>query len=90
MFQKFRVSKNSMAKRGVSRFFVKNFLSHSAEKFRRGNHLCFRKVWVSKKFIFIPKMGISRFSIENFCLTVPKIFVGASFSASLIPGIEKC
>ena len=37
----------------------------------------------------MPKRGISRFSIENFCLTVPKIFVGESFIVALISGIEK-
>ena len=37
----------------MSRFFVQNILSHSAEKFRRGPHsvLCFRKVPVAKKFM---------------------------------------
>ena len=41
-FTKFLVSKKFMERRGggVSRFFVKNFLSHSAEKFRRGTLLC--------------------------------------------------
>ena len=48
---------------GVSRFSVKNFLSRSAAKFRRGTRLCFRKFRVSKNFM--PKRGISRFSIEN-------------------------
>ena len=32
----------------VSRFFVQKFLSHSAEKLRRGTLLCFRKFLVSK------------------------------------------
>ena len=49
--------------RGVSRFSVDNFWSHSAENFRRGTRLCFRKFRVSKNFM--PKRGISRFSIEN-------------------------
>ena len=64
MFQKFRVSKNSMAKKGVSRFFVKIFLSHSAEKFRRGTHLCFRNFRVSKDFMF--QRVVSRFFVKNF------------------------
>ena len=32
---------------------------------------------------------MSQFFVEIFCLTVPKIFVGESFSVSLISGIEK-
>ena len=31
-----RVSKNFMLQRVISRFSLKNFLSHSAEKYRRG------------------------------------------------------
>ena len=42
---------------------VEKFSSHSAEKFRRGTRLCFRKFRVSKNFM--PKRGISLFSIEN-------------------------
>ena len=33
--------------------------------------------------------GVSRYSFENFCLTVPKFFVGQSFTVALISGIEK-
>ena len=44
------------------KIFVKIVLSHSAENFRRETLLCFRKLRVSKNFI--PKLGISRFSIE--------------------------
>ena len=47
----------------VPLFSVEKFLSHSAEKFRRGPQLCFRKFWVSKNFMH--KRGISRFSVEN-------------------------
>ena len=32
---------------------------------------------------------VSGFSFENFCLTVPKKFVGEPFSVSLISGFEK-
>ena len=32
---------------------------------------------------------MSRFSVEIFCLTVPKNAVGETFSLSLISGIEK-
>ena len=33
--------------------------------------------------------GLSRFSVENFCLTVLKIFAGQHFRVSQISGIEK-
>ena len=33
--------------------------------------------------------GVSRFSFEFFCLTVPKNSVGEPFSVSLISGVEK-
>ena len=36
--------------RGVSRFSVENFLSHSTEKFRWGTLLCFERILVSKIF----------------------------------------
>ena len=35
------------------------------------------------------KRVMSLFSVEIFCLTVPKNFVGEPFSVSLISGIEK-
>ena len=33
--------------------------------------------------------GKSRFSVKNFCLTVPETSIGESFSVSLISAIEK-
>ena len=53
----------------VSQYSVEKFLSHSAEKFRRGTLLCFTKIPVSKKFM--DKKGgrrkvVSQFSVENF------------------------
>ena len=48
-FRKFTVAKKFMDKRGgggVSRFSFEIFLSHNAEKFRRGTFLC----CVSEKF----------------------------------------
>ena len=39
-FRKFRVSKNFMPKRGISRFSVENLLSRSTEKLRKGTLLC--------------------------------------------------
>ena len=52
------------AREGIAQFFVKNFLSHTAEKIRRGTLRCFRKFLVSKNFIH--KKGISRLSVGNF------------------------
>ena len=48
----------------ISRFFVENFLSHSAAKFRGGTVQCFRKFWVSKNFMH--KKGLSLISVEFF------------------------
>ena len=53
----------------VSRFSIEKFSSHSAEKFRRGALLCFRKFLLSKNVR--DKRGgggegVSRFSVENF------------------------
>ena len=41
-----------------------NFLSHKAEKFRRGSSLCFTEFLVSKKFM--EKEGGPRFPVEYF------------------------
>ena len=44
-------------------FFVHTVFYQTTETFRKGNLLCSRKFWVSKKFI--PKSGISGFNIEK-------------------------
>ena len=52
--------------------------------------LCFRKIPVAKQFM--DKRGggeYRKLPSECFCLTVPKNFMGESFSVSLIAGIEK-
>ena len=61
---------------GVSRFSVENFLSHSAENLRRES---------------VGEEGgeYQDFLSKIFCLTVPKIFVGESFTVALISGSEK-
>ena len=63
---------------GVSRFSVKNFLSHSAEKVRRGTLLCFTKFMVSKKFMDRRgggRRGVgSRFSVEKFLSHSAEVF----------------
>ena len=75
--------------RRVSRFSVEKFLSHGAEKFRRGTLLCFRKFLVPKNVRDKRGGGYHDFLSKLFCLTVPKKFVGEPFRASLISGIEK-
>ena len=60
----------------VSRLFVQIFLSHY-RKNSFGTLRCFRKFRESKNFIY--KKGISLFSVEFFCHTVPIKFVGEPF-----------
>ena len=64
-FRKFPVAKTFMDKRGggVSRFSVENFLSHSAEKFRRGILYCCINFGCRK---ILEERGVSRFYVENF------------------------
>ena len=75
----------------VSRFSVEKFLSHSAEKFRRGSLLCFRKFLVSKNVRDKRERagGYQDFPSKTFCLTLPFIVV-EPFIVSLISSIEKC
>ena len=52
--------------------------------------LCFRKILLAKKFMEEKwGGGVSKNSVENFCLKVPKNFGGESFSLSIISGIER-
>ena len=80
MFQKIsKKSKNVKNKRSVEyHVFLSKLLYHSTESQRRGTLVCSRNFRVSKNFV--PRRGIYRFSTEkNFCLTVPKAFVGEPF-----------
>ena len=77
-----------MLQRVMSRFSVENFLSHSAEKFRKGILYCVTNAGI-KKF-FASEGYVTIFRRQVFCLTVPINFVGEPFSVSLISGIEKC
>ena len=54
-----------MHKRGMPRFSVENFFSHSTGKLRRGTILCFRIFLVSNNFMD-KRGGLSRFSVRNF------------------------
>ena len=87
MFQKFLLSKRFLWirvgwKEGASRFSIKNLLSHSTEKPRRGTPLCFRKLLVSKIVREKKGGGYRDFPLKLFCLTVPKRFVEEPFAVS--------
>ena len=81
-FRKVLVSKTSMPKRGSGNTtFGRYFIVSQYRNFSlRRNLLCFRKFRVSKKFML--KTGISLFSVDFFCLTVPKRFVEEHFCVS--------
>ena len=89
-FRKIPVAKKFMDKMGAEyqEFAWKKFLSHSAENFRRGILYCCINFGYRKS---LDKRGggVSRYSVENFCLTVPKNFVGESFTLALFSGIGK-
>ena len=65
---------------GVSRFSVENFLSHSAENFRRGILYCCNNFGYRKSF----DKGRGSITIfrRSFCLTVPEYFIGEHFGVS--------
>ena len=72
---------------GVPKFSVENFLSHSAENFRRGMLYCCINFGNRKS---LEKRGeYQEFPSKIFGLTVPKIFVGESFTVALISVSEK-
>ena len=74
---------------GVPGFPVENFLSHSAEKIRRGTLLCFTVFLVSKTFLEKRGLGeYQEFPSKCFCLTLPKNFVGEPNSVSLFLDID--
>ena len=77
-FRKFPVAKKFMDKKGgISRFSVENFLSHSAENFRRRILYCCIDLGYRKSLD--KKWGggeYQDFLLKIFCLTVPKISVG--------------
>ena len=58
VFHFFRVLKNFIHKRGISRFCVEDFLFLTTEKFLSGTLLCFRNFLVWKKFRD-KKVGVS-------------------------------
>ena len=74
---------------GVSRFSVENFLSHSAENFRRGILYCCNNFGYRKSLDERGGGEYQDFPSKTFCLTVPKISVGESFTVAIISAIEK-
>ena len=89
-FRNFPVAKKFMDKRGGGsiKIFCRKFLSHSAENFRRGIFYCCINFGYRKS---LEKRGgeYQDFTSKIFCLTVPKISVGESFTVAIISGIEK-
>ena len=84
--QAFRVSPISVlekfyASEGYVTIFCRNLLSHSAEKFRSGNLLCF----VSESFLYRISLWIRRGSIKIFCR---KIFVSQCRKTSQLNPLE--
>ena len=79
-------------RKGDSRFSVEVILSHSAEKLNGGTLLCCvsENSWYRKNLWRKGGRGggVSPFSVNFFCLTVPKNCVGQPFRVSLFSGIE--
>ena len=80
MFQINSGMENFMQKKEISLFSVGKFFSHSAEKFREGNHSTFQKYSGIEKILCI-RSGCHFFCYNFFLLSVPKNFVG---------GINQC
>ena len=75
---------------GSIKISFENFLSHSAEKCRRGTLWFFTKLGHRKNLDERCGGGdFQDFPSKVFCLLVPKNFVGRHFSESLVSGIEK-
>ena len=73
---------------GASRFSVEKFLSHSAENFRRGIFHCCINFGYRKS---LEKRGgeYQDFPSKIFCLKVPNISVGESFTVAIFSGTEE-
>ena len=74
---------------GVSRFYVENLLSHSAEKFRVGISFSVELFSGTEKFWRRGGGGYQDFTSKIYCLTVPKSFVWESFTVELFWGTKK-
>ena len=87
--QNFSYRKMLGIREGAGITIFPQFLSHSTESFRTGTLVYFRKFRVSKNFML--ERVMSRFSVELFCLAVPKNFIGQPFCSMFqkISGSEK-
>ena len=80
VFRKNSGIENFQAKEGeASRFCRKFFYLTGPKKLRQGTILCFTKVLVGKKVLWIRGGRYHDFPSESFCLTVPKYSVGDHF-----------
>ena len=75
--------------KGYQDFPLKKFESYSAEKFRRGAHLCSRKILVSKKVTDKRGGGYHDFPSKLFCPTVLNHFVEEPLCVSEIFSYQK-
>ena len=84
MFLRISVSEKVYGKGGGEsiKIFCQKFLSHSAEKIRRGTLLCFRKFLVLKNVRDKRGGGYHDFLSKLFCLTVPNHIVEEHFCVS--------
>ena len=73
---------------GISIFSVENFLSHSAQIFRRGILYCCINFGY-RQSLDQKGGGYQGFTSKIFCLTVPKFSVGESFTVAVISGTEE-
>ena len=85
-FRKFRVSKNSMNKSGISRMSIENMLSHSTENFHKGILLFLKKFWLRK---FYGWKVVSHFSVEHFWSQSAEKICGHHFIVSENLGYRK-
>ena len=74
------------------RFFYGKFVVSGTEKLRRGTHLCFTEISVSKDFRNKRGGGVSVtiFRQNCFCFTVPNHFLEETFCVSEGFGYRKC
>ena len=80
-FERILVSKLFKQRRGEASRFCRFFLSHRTEKTSPGNHSVFQKISGREKYFMDKRGGITIFR-RNFCLTVPKYFIGEHFRIS--------
>ena len=78
--KEFGYRKVSSKRAGKLHGFVEIFF-HRTEKTSPGNHSAFQKISGREKILWI-RGGYHDFPSKNFCLTVPKYFIGEHFDVS--------